>query len=219
MIKLLIIIAVYFYIQFKAFQNAESVICKAPNKFAHIFAPPGTGKTTLCAHFVRQAIIEGKKIYSNVPIRHAKKINLKKLGYIDISNAILIIDEGGAELGNRNWHKNLDENNIRFLKKHRHYNVDVFVFSQTWNDVDNKLRDLTTSLYMLKKSKIPFYIRARCIKKTMDLINGQILQFFEWDPKNDFKFFTPTTWAYFNSYDVEELESVDSPYYTLVDLK
>ena len=53
----------------------------------------------------------------------------------------------------------------------------------------------------------------------MDLINGQILQFFEWDPKNDFKFFTPRTWAYFNSYDVEELESIDSPYYTLVDLK
>lgn len=219
MIKILIIIILYGYVVYKAFRNAEKVICKAPNKFAHIFAPPGTGKTTLCAHFVRQAIIENKKIYSNVPIRHAKKIDLKKLGYIDISDAILLIDEGGAELGNRNWHKNLDEKNIKFLKKHRHYNVDVFVFSQTWNDVDNKLRDLTTSLYMLKKSRIPFYTKACCIKKTMDLINGQILQFFEWDPQNNFKFFTPKTWAYFNSYDVDELKSIDSPYYTLFDLK
>ena len=215
LIIILLIINTYF-----AFKNAERVICKAPNKFAHIFAPPGTGKTTLCASLVRKSIIENKKIYSNVPIRGAIKIDLKKMGYVEIRDATLIIDEGGAELGNRNWHKNLDENNIRFLKKHRHYNVDVYVLSQTWNDVDNKLRDLTTSLYMLKKSKIPFKIKACAIKKTMDLINGQIVQFFEWDTKNDFSFYIPKTWAYFNSYDTERnLKQMDKIIYTQIDIK
>lgn len=215
LIIILLIINTYF-----AFKNAERVICKAPNKFAHIFAPPGTGKTTLCASLVRKAMIENKKVYSNVPIRGAIKIDLKKMGYVEIRDSILIIDEGGAELGNRNWHKNLDENNIRFLKKHRHYNVDVYVLSQTWNDVDNKLRDLTTSLYMLKKSKIPFKIKACCIKKTMDLINGQIVQFFEWDPKNNFSFFTPKCWAYFNSYDTERnLKKLEKIIYTQIDIK
>ena len=215
LIIILLIINNYF-----AFKNAERVICKAPNKFAHIFAPPGTGKTTLCASLVRKSIIENKKIYSNVPIRGAIKIDLKKMGYVEIRDATLIIDEGGAELGNRNWHKNLDENNIRFLKKHRHYNVDVYVLSQTWNDVDNKLRDLTTSLYMLKKSIIPFKIKACAIKKTMDLINGQIVQFFEWDTKNDFSFYIPKTWAYFNSYDTERnLKQMEKIIYTQIDIK
>ena len=215
LIIILLIINTYF-----AFKNAEIVICTAPNKFAHIFAPPGTGKTTLCASLVRKSIIENKKIYSNVPIRGAIKIDLKKMGYVEIRDATLIIDEGGAELGNRNWHKNLDENNIRFLKKHRHYNVDVYVLSQTWNDVDNKLRDLTTSLYMLKKSRIPFKIKACAIKKNMDLINGQIVQFFEWDTKNDFSFYIPKTWAYFNSYDTERnLKQMEKIIYTQIDIK
>ena len=78
LIIILLIINTYF-----AFKNAERVICKAPNKFAHIFAPPGTGKTTLCASLVRKSIIENKKIYSNVPIRGAIKIDLKKMGYDD----------------------------------------------------------------------------------------------------------------------------------------
>lgn len=217
MILIIILTTINIYL---AFKNAERVICKAPNKFAHIFAPPGTGKTTLCASLVRKSIIENKKIYSNVPIRGAIKIDLKKMGYVEIRDAILIIDEGGAELGNRNWHKNLDENNIRFLKKHRHYNVDVYVLSQTWNDVDNKLRDLTTSLYMLKKSRIPFKIKACAIKKTMDLINGQIVQFFEWDTKNNFSFYIPKTWAYFNSYDTERnLKQMENIVYTQIDIK
>lgn len=188
----------------------ESIICRPPNEFVQIFAPPGTGKTTLAAtkvrNFVRNEILskatkENKKVYSNVPVIGAIKFDIKDLGKKDFRDCILIIDEAGSEVGNRNWHSNLDDDQIRFLKKHRHYNVDIYLFSQAYGDVDNKFRELTTKLYMLKKSRIPFMIKACAIRKTMDLINGQIVQFFEWSPRESFRFFNANLWAYFNSYD------------------
>ena len=54
----------------------------------------------------------------------------------------------------------------------------------------------------------------------MDLINGQIVQFFEWDTKNDFSFYIPKTWAYFNSYDTERnLKQMEKIIYTQIDIK
>lgn len=188
----------------------ESIICKPPNEFVQIFAPPGTGKTTLAASKVREhlraeifgkANSENKKVYSNVPVIGAYKFDIKDLGKKDFRDCILIIDEAGSEVSNRNWHSNLDDDQVKFLKKHRHYNVDVYLFSQAYGDVDNKFRELTTKLYMLKKSRIPFMIYATAIRKRMDLINGQIVQFFEWSPKESFRFFNANLWAYFNSYD------------------
>jgi len=195
-----IVIRTYF-----AFKHAEKIICKPPNKFVQVFAPPGTGKTTLAAKLVRNALIEGKDVYSNVPIIGAKQLDLKDLGKYLLENCILIIDEAGAELSNRNWMTNLSDAQIRFLKKHRHYGVDIWLFSQAYGDVDNKFRELTTMLLMLKKDWKPFFVKAMAIKKNMDLINGQIVEFFEWDKANSFKFFVVNVWAYFNSYDRTEI--------------
>lgn len=191
---------------------AEKIICKPPNKFVQIFCPPGVGKTTLAAKIVKdnlnltddgQERIQ-KKVYSNVPIVGANIYDLKDLGKFQIENCILIIDEAGSKVGNRNWHTNLNDDQIEFLKLHRHYNVDIYLFSQSYGDVDNKFRELTTELYMLKKSFIPFRINAKAIDKKMDLINGQIVEFFEWNKVNSFHFFNVDKWGYFNSYQTKQ---------------
>ena len=57
---------------------------------------------------------------------------------------------------------------------------------------------------MLKKSKVPFRINGIAIRKTVDLINGQIVEYFEIDKENCFSFYIPKLWAYFNSYDKTE---------------
>lgn len=189
---------------FLSFKQAEKIICKPPNKFTQVFAPPGTGKTTLAAYLVRQSIERKVPIYSNVPIIGALQFDLKDLGKYLFEDCIILIDEAGSELSNRNWMRNLNDAQIRFLKKHRHYGVDLWLFSQAYNDVDNKFRELTTLIVMLKHSKIPFKIDGLAIKKNMDIINGQICEFFEWDKDNSFSFYTPKCWAYFNSYDKTE---------------
>lgn len=186
------------------FFRAEKIICKPPNQFVQIFAPPGTGKTTLAAKIVREAKNENRLVYSNVAIVGANKYELDDLGKYEIRDCTIIIDEAGNEVGNRNWHSNLNNDQIEFLKLHRHYNVDIYLFSQSYGDVDKKFRELTTLLLMLKKSRIPFRINACAIRKCMDLINGQIVEFYEWDKSNSFHFFAPPCWAYFNSYQVKE---------------
>lgn len=204
MIKILLYIAFLIFQVYISFKNAERIICRPPNKFTQVFAPPGTGKTTLAAKIVKDCIEMGKPVYSNVPIRGAYKLDLKDLGKYLIQDCVIIIDEAGSELSNRNWMRNLNEAQIKFLKKHRHYGVDIWLFSQAYNDVDNKFRELTTLLVMLKKSRIPFKIKGLAIRKNMDLINGQIVEYFEWDRDNSFSFYNPKTWAYFNSYDKTE---------------
>jgi len=189
------------------FYVAEKLICRPSNDFQQIFAPPGTGKTTLAAKIVKDATANNKKVFSNVPIITAYKFDLKDLGKYDFSNSVLIIDEAGSEMSNRNWHNNLSLEQIQALKLHRHDNIDIYLFSQAYDDVDKKFRELTTQLLMLNKSKLPFFVYATAIRKTMQLINGQILQFFEIDKANCFRFFVVDKWAYFNSYQSKKLPS------------
>ena len=207
---IILIISYFSLLIYRAFNNAESIICKPPNKFIHIFAPPGMGKTTLAAKIVRDNVFrdnreEKTKVYSNVPLIGAIELeSVKDLGKYLYQDCIIILDEAGTELSNRNWIKNLDMATIDYIKKHRHYNADIYVFSQANGDVDNKFRELTTVLFMLQRTRIPFQIKAHAIRKKMDLINGQILEFYEWWEDESFRFWTPPHWAYFNSYDIDK---------------
>lgn len=207
---MLFIIIFLFSLVFTIIRNfyvAEKLICRPSNAFIQIFAPPGTGKTTLAAKLVKEANENNKKVFSNVPIITAYQFDLKDLGKYDFSNSVLIIDEAGSEMSNRNWHNNLSLEQIQALKLHRHDNIDIYLFSQAYDDVDKKFRELTTQLLLLNKSKIPFFVNATSIRKTMQLINGQILQFFEIDKSNCFRFFVVDKWAYFNSYQSKKLPS------------
>lgn len=211
---------------FRAYQDAESVICKPPNKFVHIFAPPGMGKTTYAAKIVRDNVItklneENKPVYSNVPILGAIQIkSVKDLGKYLYKDCVIIFDEAGTQLSNRSWQVNLDMDTIEFIKKHRHYNADIYVFSQSHGDVDNKFRELTTKILMLQKTRFPFQVHAHAIRKKMDLVGGAIVEYFEWWEEESFKFFTPMLWAYFNSYDIDKNKKAQQEikYYTKLDL-
>lgn len=213
-----IVAIVYNY--FRAMKKAEKIICKKNNDFWEVIAPPGTGKTSLASDIVRQAMHEGKKVYSNVPIRGAIKIDIKQdLGIYNIHDAKLIIDEAGSDLNNRNWHKNLTDKSVEYIKKHRHYNIDIYCFSQAPGDMDNKFRDLVTRMYLLEKGS-PFHVNALALKKVMKLEGGQIVQYLEEIKEESFKFFTPPTWAYFNSWDkMENMEEFKEKYYTILDTK
>lgn len=189
------------------FYVVEEIVKRPDNQFNQVFTPPGGGKTTLASDLVRTIMHaeenQGKKIYSNVPIIGAYRFEMSDLGKYDIRDCILILDEAGAELSNRNWQHNLTINQIKILKLHRHLNIDIWLFSQSYGDVDNKFRELTTGLYMLKPSKIPFRINAKAIRKNVDLINGQIIDFYEWDKPNFFHFWSVPNWAYFNTEQVD----------------
>lgn len=78
-------------------KKVESEICRPTNKFTHVFAPPGTGKTTLAAKIVRLNLKRNRTTYSNVKINGAYEFELKDLGKTQFENCTLIIDEAGQE--------------------------------------------------------------------------------------------------------------------------
>lgn len=218
MVKIVFFAALLIFNYFHALKKIEPIICKKPNDFWHVIAPPGTGKTTLAAMLVDKARKEKRKVYSNVPIRGAIKFEIKDLGKILFQHAKLIIDEGGSDLNNRNWQNNLSQKAMEFIKKHRHYDVDVYIFSQSPNDIDVKFRDLVTRKYLLDKIK-PFVVKSLSLKKVMKLEGGQIVEYLEENAEETFKFFVPPYWAYFNSWDRKmDLEEKEGIYYTALDL-
>ena len=86
----------------------------------------------------------------------------------------------------------------------KYYNVDIYLFSQSYNDVDNKFRDLTTMLYLLKPSFLPFYVTMKAIRKDIDIIDGKIVDYYYWSKSENMRFFIVNCWAYFNSYEKDE---------------
>lgn len=130
------------------------------NKFAPVtmfVGLPGCGKTTFASAIVKKCLKQDKKVFSNVPIKGAYEYNwVDDFGYYDnMRDSIVICDEAGLDINNRDWEKNFDKDKLRFLKLIRHYNCKLIVFSQTWNDCDIKVRQMVGLLHILKKSIFP----------------------------------------------------------------
>jgi hypothetical protein len=166
MIKILLMIFLSFFILGKVL---EMFLKKRNSYFDMYFGVPGSGKTTFAAYLARKASKRKKKVYCNVDIKGTYEIEKTDIGYYDMSNGLLEIDEAGLEFNNRNFKTNFDAQQLSFFKKHRHYKTDVVMFSQFWNDADIKLRNLTTRIFILKKSIFPFCITRKQIGKRVGI--------------------------------------------------
>lgn len=131
------------------------------------FGLPGSGKTMLCAWIAMQAL-KGKslhlcglslqqtktksykKIYTNFPMRGCYQFNFDDLGKYDFSNSLVIIDEIMMFADSRNY-KSFGENLKFFFSQHRRMHIDVFYASQAYDDVDKKIRSLTSQLFYIRK--------------------------------------------------------------------
>ena len=84
------------------------------------------------------------------------------------SDALVIIDEITIDADNRAF-KSFKQESVNFFVYHRHYNCDVLYFTQQWDAVDKKIRNLTQSLYRIKKSYLFPFVTAKAIFRTCDI--------------------------------------------------
>lgn len=127
------------------------------------FGKPGAGKTTALARVAyktSKAIDRGKSKYSiivgNVSLKgipHYYKISFATLGLIGYPDALILIDEASIEADSRNWGAT-SKQFIEFLLIHRHWQNDIYFFSQIWNRIDKTIRDITEECVYLHKGLI-----------------------------------------------------------------
>lgn len=180
---------------------------KKPYKLQIYFGLPGSGKSTKAASIVAHNELIGRKTFSNVPITGAYEINPHDdLGKFDIYDCDLIIDEAGLEYNNRNF-KSFSQDETWFFKYHRHCRVNVYIFSQSYDDMDKKIRALATELFVVKKSLLPKFIVCRRIKKrigindqTKDIVDEYYFNNWFLSLLFDNRFFAPLYYKRFNSY-------------------
>ena len=199
------------------------------------FGVPGSGKTTYAAYLAKKAnyesivirlckrfpcrftdwIVNGDSwkrclpVYSNVPIKNTLQLDVRNdIGRVMIDNGKMIIDEAGIEFNNRNY-KALPHEAIKFFKYHRHYQVSIDVFSQSFDDMDITLRRLAQTFYVVKKSLIPFFIVTKRINRKIGIDDKthQMADLYRFGlPVIDTRWtFCPPLWKMFDSYSFDPL--------------
>lgn len=173
----------------------------------------GSGKTTLAASIARKALKRGLRVFSNMPIHGTLKFDLDDLGHFDMSGSIILIDEAGIDFDNREFKKNFsDKNRLYFFKLIRHYHSSIFLFSQSWSDMDVKIRNLATKYWYVKKSMFPFFVCAIPVRKSFGINDNEKKPDDIYSLDNPFirlfttsRCFAPLNWKLFNSWDAVEL--------------
>lgn len=178
------------------------------------FGIPGSGKTTHAARVVFKNLKRGVPTYSNVDIKGSIKIDANRdLGNVDISNADLIIDEAGIEFNSRAY-KSLDKRIIQWLKLYRHYGIrNIYVYSQSYEDMDITLRRLSDELYIVRRTLIPFVHSVKRIFKRIGIDDDthQIIDEYRFQLFGVSFFFAPKYWTMFDSWSAPPLPAFSLP--------
>lgn len=202
-IILLIILCIFLWVIVGNIRNNKK---HPPIRFDVYFGVPGSGKTTFAAYIAKKKIKKNQKVLSNVPLKGAYQVVKQDIGRFQISNCDLIIDEAGVDYNNRS-HNKFTEEELYFYKYHRHYKVNISLFSQAYNDFDLKLRTLATRYYIVKKSIFPGFVCRRLINKKIgiDKITKQIIDEYSYAFLGIKYIYCPKLWKMFNSYDYKEM--------------
>ena len=140
------------------------------------FGLPGSGKTTFLTMLAQRElrrIRRGKSKYkfvaTNFYCRGCMRLEYAQLGTVDIEDTLVLLDEITLDADSRDF-KQFGKEKKSFFLLHRHFNCDVVYFTQQYDNVDKKIRDITHNLYFVRKLG-PISI-AKTIYRCLD-INGQ----------------------------------------------
>lgn len=194
------------------------------------FGLPGCGKTTMMAALALKAVKEKKyeNIYCNVHVAvpGVTYIDNECIGMYDLHDALILIDEATLFADSRDF-KNFGKDKITYFLEHRHFNVDIILFTQQWDGVDRKIRVITDRVYYVYKGKllgkwftrcyrIPYGIIIPDPKKDSSEKLGEIVQGYSKPPLLVRLFspwlYRPRYYKYFDSWERPQLPSLPERY-------
>jgi hypothetical protein len=181
-------------------------------KLEIVMGKPGVGKSTFAAKLAKLYLNKGYPVWSNTPIRGCFQIDCRKdLMSYNVSDGLLIVDEAGIEFDNRDW-KNFTKNLVEFFKTYRHYRMHVLILSQSWEDVDKKIRQLASSIYILNPTI--FGLTHLCLKEVSCYVgiseDEQIVEKYSFKPfwlLGTRYYYKRDAWKMFDTYERKKLQN------------
>lgn len=182
------------------------------------FGLPGCGKTTFLTKFaqkelrrIRRGKSPYKRVLTNFYCHGCDRLDYSDLGKYDISDSLILLDEITLDADSRNF-KQFDASKKLFFLMHRHFGCDIIYFTQQWDGVDKKIRDITVNLYFVRKL-LCFSVAKRIYRQldindmTREIVQGY--RFPNWF-ESVFTFpyhvcFRPLYYRYFDSFEVPQL--------------
>lgn len=155
------------------------------------FGLPGCGKTTLLAlealraskaieadnklsrifkHYKRKCPY--RHVYGNVRlegIKHYTYIPYDYIGVYDIRDSLILIDEATIVCDSRDY-KSFPRHVRDYFLLHRHYNVNIYLYTQQWDGVDKKVRVITDQVYYVYKGILTGKWFTRCYRVPYGII-------------------------------------------------
>jgi len=192
------------------------------------FGLPGCGKSTFLAKIAQRYISKGIRVFvlKDYPVDGCYLFEWSDLGKYDMSGSVILIDEISLYADNRDF-KLFAKAVKKYFILHRHYYCDVIWFTQQYDGVDRKIRELTTCLMYVKTlGNISYATRVdRFIhidKEQKDIrtgykISGILSMIFSIFTRSFEICFRPKFYKYFNSFEAPELPEKDFPLFRIAD--
>lgn len=190
------------------------------------FGLPGSGKTTILTYLALKAIKSARyeHVWTNADINIPGVINIpnEAIGKYYLANGLLLIDEATLFADSRAY-KTFDQGKLEYFLLHRHYNVDIVLFTQQWDGVDRKIRVITDRVYYVYKTpltkrwfsnfyRIPYGIVIPDPKKGSGEKLGEIIQGYSKPPLYVRLFATrvyrPPLYKYYDSWQQKPMEAL-----------
>lgn len=177
-----------------------------------IMGKAGSGKSTMMGLIVRNAIKRGIPVYCSHHVLGAIQFNPKEdLGKKDIQKAIVIVDEAQMEYDARDF-KTFPQHNKFFFSHYRHFELEVYILSQSFEDLDVKIRRQSKRMYLMKYTTFfNWFIVYEKIRMQFGISEDQtsiITKYVSGLFDLRIKFGRPA-WKYFDSYSKPELDPME----------
>lgn len=189
-----------------------------------IFGLPGVGKTLLASWLASRAIddkslnVHGfhcstirhfQRVYTNFPIKGAYKLDFELLGKAKYENCCMICDEIQLFADSRNF-KDFGDELKAFFAEHRKHDITFIWLSQSPNNADKRIRDLSDKLYYIDRTLFNL-VRVREILTHFDVTTMTTKGMFA-SGINSHYFFAPLLYRYCDTrYIVNPRVLVDVP--------
>lgn len=153
----------------------------------------GSGKSTVLAYIARR-LNSGRSafglpprgaVFSSLPLPNCYKLEPEKIGFIELKNCTLLIDEVSQYFDNRNFQNFLSET-MMYFKLSRHYTCDIVFASQSATDADKKIRQLVQTSYIVEK--LGSFSIVKPIDKAHTVVSGC--------PTESYKISPPVRWSF-----------------------